>query len=86
MLDWVSTVSSAEDLASQEGDRFEECTQPENYPLLHTAHFHTEIVKCIFSEVHGIILLSFSNGEADSFIVKVENEGNIDYDDQTEKL
>lgn len=31
-------------------------------------------------------MVCLSNGDAESFIMKVENEGNIDYDEQTEKL
>lgn len=43
-------------------------------------------MKCVFSEIHGIIVISLDNGEIDTFSLVVENEGNIDYDEATDLL
>lgn len=53
---------------------------------MYCAHFSSEIVRCEFSEITGLIVISLSSGDIDSFLLKVENEGNVDYDEATEKL
>lgn len=51
-----------------------------------STHYKSEIVKVVFSEHLGLIVIALQTGEVDSFIMWVENEGNVDYEEATEIL
>lgn len=69
-----------------EGDKYEDCANPENYPLIFSCHFETEARSFLYSELFGFVVVGLSGGAVEVFKLSVDNEGCLDYQEQSEQL